>query len=61
MTVDVDECSPDNICARGQCINTDGSYLCLCEAGFKFNPAIADCEGKAGFRGSFTPGLSGPL
>lgn len=34
------------MCIRGQCLNTDGSFLCLCEAGFKFNADMADCEGK---------------
>lgn len=44
--LDVDECSKDNVCVRGQCVNTDGSFLCLCEAGFKFNTETAYCEGK---------------
>lgn len=43
---DVDECGQDNVCLRGQCINTDGSFLCLCEAGFKYNDEAADCEGE---------------
>lgn len=43
---DVDECSKDNVCLRGQCLNTDGSFLCLCEAGFKYSDDTADCEGK---------------
>lgn len=46
LTVDVDECSKDKVCIRGECLNTDGSFLCLCEAGFKFNADTADCEGK---------------
>ncbi|KAG7237259.1 hypothetical protein INR49_032592 [Caranx melampygus] len=41
---DVDECSKDNVCIRGECLNTDGSFLCLCETGFKFNADAADCE-----------------
>lgn len=44
---DVDECNNDDTCVRGQCINTDGSFLCLCEAGFKFSVDTSDCEGKA--------------
>ena len=43
---DVDECSKDNVCLRGECLNTDGSFLCLCEAGFKYSDEAADCEGK---------------
>uniref|UniRef100_A0A3Q4M8I5 Latent transforming growth factor beta binding protein 2 n=1 Tax=Neolamprologus brichardi TaxID=32507 RepID=A0A3Q4M8I5_NEOBR len=42
--VDVDECSKDDVCIRGKCINGEGSFLCLCEAGFKFNTDTADCE-----------------
>ncbi|TKS86494.1 Latent-transforming growth factor beta-binding protein 2 [Collichthys lucidus] len=41
---DVDECSKDNVCIRGRCVNTDGSFLCLCEIGFKYNADTADCE-----------------
>lgn len=44
--LDVDECSKDNVCIRGRCANTDGSFLCLCEVGFKYNADTADCEGK---------------
>lgn len=47
--LDVDECSKDNVCIQGQCLNTDGSFLCLCEAGFKFNADTGDCEGKTPF------------
>ncbi|KAK6307218.1 hypothetical protein J4Q44_G00223660 [Coregonus suidteri] len=38
------ECSKDGVCSHGQCLNTDGSYLCLCEAGFKYSADTADCE-----------------
>uniref|UniRef100_A0A8C8CQ83 Latent-transforming growth factor beta-binding protein 1 n=1 Tax=Oncorhynchus tshawytscha TaxID=74940 RepID=A0A8C8CQ83_ONCTS len=41
---DVNECSKDGVCSHGQCLNTDGSYLCLCEAGFKYSADTADCE-----------------
>lgn len=36
------------MCIRGECLNTDGSFMCLCEAGFKFNDDTADCEGTTG-------------
>ncbi|TNN47553.1 Latent-transforming growth factor beta-binding protein 2 [Liparis tanakae] len=25
-----DECSKDGVCIRGECLNTDGSFMCLC-------------------------------
>ncbi|CDQ68065.1 unnamed protein product [Oncorhynchus mykiss] len=40
----VDECSKDGVCSHGQCLNTDGSYICLCETGFKYSVDTADCE-----------------
>uniref|UniRef100_A0A8C7FEU2 Latent-transforming growth factor beta-binding protein 2 n=1 Tax=Oncorhynchus kisutch TaxID=8019 RepID=A0A8C7FEU2_ONCKI len=41
---DVDECSKDGVCSHGQCLNTGGSYICLCETGFKYSVDTADCE-----------------
>uniref|UniRef100_A0A674AN72 Latent-transforming growth factor beta-binding protein 1 n=1 Tax=Salmo trutta TaxID=8032 RepID=A0A674AN72_SALTR len=41
---DVNECSKDGVCSHGQCLNIDGSYVCLCEAGFKYSADTADCE-----------------
>lgn len=46
VLAEVDECSKDNVCFHGECINTDGSFLCLCEVGFKLNADMADCEGE---------------
>uniref|UniRef100_A0AAZ3QCD6 Latent-transforming growth factor beta-binding protein 1 n=1 Tax=Oncorhynchus tshawytscha TaxID=74940 RepID=A0AAZ3QCD6_ONCTS len=40
----VDECSKDGVCSHGQCLNTGGSYICLCETGFKYSVDTADCE-----------------
>lgn len=42
---DVDECEKGNVCFQGQCLNTDGSFQCVCEAGYKFSAQTADCEG----------------
>lgn len=31
---DRDECEEEGICENGRCINTPGSYICLCNVGF---------------------------
>uniref|UniRef100_A0A131YT62 Nidogen n=1 Tax=Rhipicephalus appendiculatus TaxID=34631 RepID=A0A131YT62_RHIAP len=43
-TLDIDECVkiPD-ICSSGKCINTDGSYRCDCERGFKLDSSGRSC------------------
>ena len=45
VSADVDECSADsNPCdVNAQCINTDGSYSCVCEQGFTGNGTV--CNG----------------
>uniref|UniRef100_A0A8C7Q280 Latent transforming growth factor beta binding protein 2 n=1 Tax=Oncorhynchus mykiss TaxID=8022 RepID=A0A8C7Q280_ONCMY len=48
---DVNECSKDGVCSHGQCLNTDGSYLCLCEAGFKYSADTCDFNPSLPFRG----------
>ena len=34
---DIDECAAmgDELCSDGQCVNTMGSYRCICDRGFK--------------------------
>ncbi|XP_010877329.3 latent-transforming growth factor beta-binding protein 2 isoform X2 [Esox lucius] len=32
--IDVDECRSDRICGDGDCVNTDGSYYCICLEGY---------------------------
>ncbi|XP_064183749.1 latent-transforming growth factor beta-binding protein 2-like [Anguilla rostrata] len=43
---DVDECADGNTCSGGQCLNTDGSFHCVCEAGFKFHPETGQCKDR---------------
>lgn len=44
LCVDVDECYENpRICLNGRCENTQGSYRCLCEAGFSVSADGAFC------------------
>lgn len=44
-------CSPDddecerNPCAHGECVNTPGSYICQCPAGFQTTATRTECRG----------------
>lgn len=45
--VDIDECLQNGrICNNGRCINTDGSFHCVCNAGFHVTRDGKNCEGK---------------
>lgn len=44
---DIDECLQNGrICNNGRCINTDGSFHCVCNAGFQVAADGKNCEGK---------------
>lgn len=45
---DVDECVDDpELCSpHGECLNTEGSYLCVCGSGFVGNLDTPSCDGK---------------
>ncbi len=43
---DVDECVDGNRCVNGTCSNTEGSYLCHCDAGYRLEPTNQTCQGK---------------
>ncbi|XP_076852063.1 LOW QUALITY PROTEIN: latent-transforming growth factor beta-binding protein 1-like, partial [Brachyhypopomus gauderio] len=41
--VDVDECQLQGVCPNGDCINTVGSYRCLCKLGFIPDRTLTAC------------------
>uniref|UniRef100_A0A8C2GKQ6 Fibrillin 2a n=1 Tax=Cyprinus carpio TaxID=7962 RepID=A0A8C2GKQ6_CYPCA len=41
---DVDECLQNGLlCQNGRCLNTEGSFQCICNAGFKLTPDGKNC------------------
>lgn len=45
---DIDECRVmGNLCKNGQCINTLGSYHCVCKPGYTTDITATQCVGKA--------------
>ena len=42
---DIDECKTlPGLCENGQCVNTLGSYRCICDRGFKPDPASSNTK-----------------
>ncbi|CAN9500121.1 unnamed protein product [Ophioblennius macclurei] len=41
--LDVDECQLPGMCLNGNCVNTVGSYRCICQNGFVPNPTFTNC------------------
>uniref|UniRef100_A0A3B5AZA3 Latent transforming growth factor beta binding protein 1 n=1 Tax=Stegastes partitus TaxID=144197 RepID=A0A3B5AZA3_9TELE len=40
---DIDECLDESVCVGGQCMNTDGSYMCFCTHPMVLDPSVNRC------------------
>lgn len=47
LLADVDECVGEEYCApRGECLNSHGSFFCLCAPGFASAEGGTSCQGE---------------
>ena len=48
---DVDECKEiPGLCRKGSCVNTFGSYTCVCPQGYELNLESMSCVGQFFYR-----------
>ena len=43
---DIDECAEISVCLQGECMNTNGSFICNCPEGLQFKSDRSDCDGR---------------
>ena len=47
LSVDIDECQTSNPCNdTSTCMDTSGSYMCLCPSGLAYEYSTGVCQGK---------------
>ena len=44
-SADIDECSSQDHGCEHTCVNTDGSYVCICTIGYSLNADGRTCDG----------------
>ena len=48
MLTDINECSTQpGLCLNGRCVNTPGSFECVCNEGFVLAPSGRYCTGRS--------------
>ena len=50
-SLDIDECSTNKGNCSQLCMNTNGSYACLCQSGYLLGANNQSCNGKSGLKG----------
>ena len=47
LSLDIDECIMNGVmCRNGRCVNTEGSFQCICNAGFELTSDGKNCIGE---------------
>lgn len=53
LTTDINECAMHGVCRHGDCLNSPGSYRCVCPPGRSLGPSRTQCIGETGGLGSW--------